>query len=206
MNVYVETNFVLELAFMQEQHSSCEKIVELCHAGSARLVLPAFCIAESYEALIRRAKRRSQIANELVSELQQLSRSEPYKDETETLQRIGGLLARTSQDEDQRLHHTLDRLLQIADVIPLEATIVAEAAQSRVAYELDPQDALVFASVSRHLAAASDTDNCFINRNRRDFDNPRIQVVLLQMGCRLLFNFDDGYGYIGRHSRPTAAP
>ena len=30
MKVYVETNFVLELAFLQEQHSSCDKILSLC--------------------------------------------------------------------------------------------------------------------------------------------------------------------------------
>lgn len=61
MNIYVETNFVLELAFVQEEYESCEQIIGLCEAGSATIVLPAFCIAESYEKLIRRAKRRKQI-------------------------------------------------------------------------------------------------------------------------------------------------
>ena len=65
MNIYVETNFVLELAFVQEQHESCEQIVSLCEAGSATIVLPAFCIAESYETLLRRANLRAQIANDL---------------------------------------------------------------------------------------------------------------------------------------------
>jgi hypothetical protein len=51
MNIYVETNFVLELAFVQEQVESCGAILGLCEAGRATLVLPAFCIAESYEAL-----------------------------------------------------------------------------------------------------------------------------------------------------------
>jgi hypothetical protein len=65
MNIYVETNFILELAFVQEQHESCEKIIRLCEAGRAALVLSAFCIAESYETLIRRANRRTQITNDL---------------------------------------------------------------------------------------------------------------------------------------------
>jgi hypothetical protein len=51
MNIYVETNFVLELAFVQEQHESCEQIIGLCEAGNATAVLPAFCISESYETI-----------------------------------------------------------------------------------------------------------------------------------------------------------
>jgi hypothetical protein len=45
MNIYVETNFVLELAFVQEQHESCEQIIGLCEAGRTTLVLPAFCMS-----------------------------------------------------------------------------------------------------------------------------------------------------------------
>jgi predicted nucleic acid-binding protein len=131
MNIYVETNFVLELALLQEQHEGCEKIIALCEAGRATLVLPAFCIGESYETLIRRARRRTQIANDLAGELRQLSRSKPYKDEIEAFQSITGLLARSSQEEDQRLIAVLERILNIADIIPLEATIVLNAAQYR---------------------------------------------------------------------------
>lgn len=32
MNVYVESNFVLELAFAQEQPEACEQILKLCEA------------------------------------------------------------------------------------------------------------------------------------------------------------------------------
>lgn len=52
MNIYVETNFVLELTFEQEQHSSCEKIFQLCGTELATLILPAYCLAELSEKLI----------------------------------------------------------------------------------------------------------------------------------------------------------
>jgi predicted nucleic acid-binding protein len=55
MNVYVESNFVLELTLSQEQHESCEKILELCLTGPHSLVLPAFCIPES----LLRSRRKS---------------------------------------------------------------------------------------------------------------------------------------------------
>lgn len=39
MNIYVESNFVLELALVQEQHASCEEIVGLSEARRATLVM-----------------------------------------------------------------------------------------------------------------------------------------------------------------------
>jgi hypothetical protein len=44
MNVYVESNFVLELALLQEEHETCENILALCERAEAKLVLPAFCL------------------------------------------------------------------------------------------------------------------------------------------------------------------
>lgn len=196
MNIYVETNFILELAFIQEQYEGCEGIIRLCEAGSANVVLPVFCIAESYETLIRRANRRAQIANDLAGELRQLSRSRPYKDEINAFQSITRLLVRSSQEQDQRLFAVLERILRVADVIPLEAEIVTSAAQYRVAYQFEPQDSIVYASVLHHLASASGIDSCFINRNIRDFDDPDIEENLSRRGCKMIFSFINGYNYI----------
>ena len=54
MNVYVESNFVLELALLQEQHASCEALLRLCEEGGIQLVIPAYSLAEPYETLTRR--------------------------------------------------------------------------------------------------------------------------------------------------------
>lgn len=196
MNVYVETNFVLELAFQQEQHESCEQLIKLCEAGRATLVLPAFCIADSYETLIRRATRRTQIANDLAGELRQLSRSKPYKDEIDAFQRITDLLVRSSQEEDQRLISVLERVLNVADIIPLETRIVLNATQHRFTYKLEPQDSIVYSSVLYHLASIPKVESCFINRNSRDFDDPDIEESLAQNGCKMLFSFLNGAHYI----------
>jgi hypothetical protein len=53
VNVYVESNFVLQLALLQEFHASSEAILQLCEAGSARLVIPAFSLIEPYRTLDR---------------------------------------------------------------------------------------------------------------------------------------------------------
>ena len=166
MNVYVETNFVLELAFMQEQYESCEEILALCEAGSAQLILPAFSIAESYERLIRRADTRKQIRDDLAKELQELSRSKPYGDETQTLQSITGLLLRSTEDEDRRLNSIISRLLGVAVMIPLDADIVADVVRYRADYGLGPQDSLVFSSISHHLLSSGDVESCLIEKDK----------------------------------------
>jgi predicted nucleic acid-binding protein len=203
MNLYVETNFVLELALQQEQHEACEGIIRLCEARSATLVLPAFCIAESYETLIRRANRRTQIANDLAGELRQLSRSKPYKEEIDTFRSVTGLLARSSQEEDARLIAVLERILRVVEIIPLEAGIVLNAVQYRVTYKLEPQDSIVYASVIQHLATTSQHESCFLNRNNRDFDDPDIEESLARHNCKMLFSFINGYNYI-RHKVDSA--
>ena len=83
MNVYVESNFILEFALEQEQHASCEAILSLSERGHIRLILPAFSIAEPYETSVRRAKSRESLTNALAQEIRQLSRSKPYQDKIE---------------------------------------------------------------------------------------------------------------------------
>lgn len=58
MNIYVESNFVLEVTLAQEQQEACENILRLCEAGRARLVVPAFSMTEPYHTLDRRHKQR----------------------------------------------------------------------------------------------------------------------------------------------------
>ncbi len=58
MDVYVESNFVLELALLQEQYKSCQELLDLAESKKIRLIVPAFSLAEPYETLIRNNKKR----------------------------------------------------------------------------------------------------------------------------------------------------
>jgi hypothetical protein len=74
VNVYVESNFVLELALLQEQQASCTEILRLSETGKVRLVIPAYSLAEPYETLVRRHKQRKRMKAELDVELRQAVR------------------------------------------------------------------------------------------------------------------------------------
>jgi predicted nucleic acid-binding protein len=200
MNIYVETNFILELAFLQNEHESCDRILTLCEDRRAVLVLPAFCLAESYETLIRRAKSRKETANDLERELRQLGRSRPYKDDIDALQSVVGLLVRSAEEEDRRLISALERISRIAEIVPFEAGIVLSVGACRDKFKLTSQDSIVYLSVLQHLAAAGGADACFINRNRKDFDDPYIEESLASHGCKMLFSFVKGCQYLEHFS------
>jgi len=202
MIVYVESNFVLELALEQEQCQSCGDILVICKSGDARLVIPAFSIAEPYETLGRRARERVQLKTSLANELKLLSRSQSYQKEISALQDVTTLLVKSGEEENRRLHQVLDRILNVAELIPLERGILTEALKLQSRFDLNPPDSIVYASVLHHLAKATAGNKCFLNRNSRDFDDPDIEAQLSTYGCKMLFRFDSGLDYIQSQIRP----
>jgi len=173
MNVYVETNFVLELSLLQEEHESCERIIALCESGGAKLILPAYSLAEPNETLKKSSLKRGQLADTVKDELKYLTRSASYKDETKTLEAVVDLFARSAIEERQRFTNTRQRLLQAAEIIPLDSTILISAVACEQQYRLSPQDALVFASVLQNLNIAT-SPSCFIDRDKH-FANSDIE-------------------------------
>ena len=81
--VYVETNFILEMAFSQEQVNSCKSILSLCESEKVKLIIPSFSIGESFEALVRKSKVQKELASKIFEELKQVSRSGLYREEVE---------------------------------------------------------------------------------------------------------------------------
>ena len=47
MIVFVESNFILEIAYLQEQHESCEELLALGEKAQIVLKLPAFSVIEA---------------------------------------------------------------------------------------------------------------------------------------------------------------
>jgi hypothetical protein len=84
--VYVETNFVLELAFLQEEHEQCRSLLSIAREREgAELALPVFCVGEAYEAFVRKRRERLELADRLRGELTQIVRSKPYADRSNSV-------------------------------------------------------------------------------------------------------------------------
>lgn len=193
MTIYVESNFVLELALLQEQHESCRRVVSACSTGRAQLALPAFCIAETYEALGRRSQERGRLGGELKREIKQLSRSKSYQREAQGLPDVDALLDRSAREDAIRLRRALKQILRVAEIIPLNASVLVPSPRFPA---LSPQDSIVCFSVLHHLKGSADAPACFLTRNRSAFEGRALRDALARRGCKLFLDFAHGWQYI----------
>ena len=197
MIVFIESNFVLELALLQEEHRSCDSILSLAESLTIDLAIPAFSLFEPYEVWRRRTRERTELYERLNREMVQLARTEPYAKTVEDLADPASNLLRSGNEEDKRrLDLTLGRILDCAEVIPLQGETLRDAIQFQGSLDLSPQDSVVYASVMAHLSAASPGPKCFLNRDRKDFSIPDIREGLGRYDCHLISRFAGGLSYI----------
>jgi predicted nucleic acid-binding protein len=203
MRVYVESNFILELAFWQEEHESCLTLLKLAEQQQIDLVLPAFSIGEPYEVWVRRSKRRKTALDTLTTEISELSRSKPYQHAGTRFSELKELLLKSSQQKKAELDKTLEQIINTAFLVPIDLKTVKVAIGLQETHNLSPQDSIVYASVREHLAnTAGFREGCFITKNSKDFFNPKIENELATYRCRLFTKFKNGLGYIHSQIMP----
>ena len=196
MNVYVETNFALELVFQQEQHASCEQILHLCNEKQVQLLMPAYSLAEPHEKLHRQNSNRQELQRVLNAELRQLARTASFATRIRSIREIETLLVQSTEEERARFDLYRMQLVNNATIISLTAQTLVQAADLETQFDLGPQDAIVLASVLDHLGQREQGVSCFLNRNFRDFDNPFIVDELNGYSCKMLPRFDSGLAFI----------
>jgi len=147
MDVYVESNFVLELALQQEGHKSCRDIVDLCQRSSIGLVIPAFCLPEAYYALIGKRKQRDGLISAFATEQGQLLRSERYKGRSEQLEAVRSMLIASIAHDSEDFRACLTIILETARVIPLDKGILKSATTLEQGMDVQLPDSIVLASV-----------------------------------------------------------
>lgn len=196
MIVYVESNFILELAYLQEEYESCERILALAEGRAITLALPAFCLGEPFESSTRRWRRRKDLRERFDQEIRELSRSQPYRALSGESQEITKALAQSEQEEKQRLDGIIARIVDAVVLIPLDRLTIQAALRLQDARKLSSQDAIVYASVLAHMAGVTGEDKCLLTKNSKDFANPDIGQDLQAQDCTLLTRFEHGLGYI----------
>jgi predicted nucleic acid-binding protein len=196
MNVYVESNFVLEHALEQEDCDSCAEIVRLAADGRLNLLIPAFSLAEPHHAIFSKAKARSRLGEDLRAQLGELGRSRPHREIPQTFGTLAAALIERARFEREGVRRAISELVRTAEVIPLDAEVLRAATEMEILYGLSGQDAIVLASVLIHLETHRPTESCFLNRNSKDFDDPNILERLKALDCKFFSTFTPGLAYI----------
>jgi hypothetical protein len=187
MNVYVESNFVLEHALQQDESHSCPEIIRL---------VPAFSLAEPHQAITGKAKARSRLGEDLRRHLGELGRSKPHRELPATFDVLAAVLIESAQLERDGLRQTVSEFLSKAEIIPLDALVLRSAAVIEATSGLSGQDAIFLASVLGHLEANRSDESWFLNRNSKDFDDPDIRDRLEGLHCKFFPNFIRALAYL----------
>lgn len=206
MIAYVESNFVLELALLQEENAACEGVLQLAEAREIIIAIPSFSLGEPYETLIRRHQERRLLALKFTTELDQLRRSEPYAATAKNSDALISLLSKSGKEEAERLNRILSRLVEIATILPTDRDVMRTALSAQQALDLSPQDSIVYASVRQHVTLGK-RQQCFINKNVKDFLIPQIEDNFATYECKLLGKFTAGLAYINAmltQTRPSS--
>jgi predicted nucleic acid-binding protein len=196
MIVYVESNFLLELAYQQEEHESCEQLLGLAEANRIRLLLPAFCVVEARMSLVRQTRERARFHDTLSQQIRELSRSKPYSDVPVQTRGLISALIDSGEEERRRLDAALERIMASGHILATTEDVLRHAHDAESRFGLTPQDSIVYASVTRDFDNHPGASKCFLNRNSKDFADPDIYAELAAGKCKLLTSFSAGLGYI----------
>lgn len=203
MIVYAETNFLLEIAYLQEGCESCREILDLARNGRFTLAVPAFSLIEARQTWNRRSSEHKALQNQLQPVIRQLARSGPFSTVTESSLELLKALE-SGEDTRIRLEDLITALPSIARILPLDSDIVARARRAENSLGLSPSDAVVYATVLSHLQGAPAGTKCFLNRDSKGFANPDVYDELAHLGCKLIVSFENGLEFIRSELRSGA--
>ena len=195
MRLYVETNFLLELVYGQEQQADVEALLRLVEAGQASLHLPVFAVAEAMSTATRRAVDRRVVLGAVQKERATLGRSSARGSVVESLNAAAAQLAGVNDDERHRLTDVVSRVLRAAAVLPLDASVDAQADPYRTAFGLTSPDAFVLASITadlRRLPPDPPGRRLSLSRDQRAFDKQLIDDELTSVVCDYIDGFHGG--------------
>lgn len=204
MIVIVESNFVLELAFQQEEVGPAEQIIALASNRKIELAVPACSLFEPFETLVRRRKERTRTLESFRNQIRELGRSAHFPGLSGASAGVALVMAESVETEAASLDRAILRILDCAQVIALSAEIMRHSLRARDQFSFQPQDSVVFASADWYLNQRGKAASIFANKNSTDFAVPEVESHFESLNCKVLSNFVDALGVITHRARTVS--
>src|SRR5205085_3609502 len=120
MIVYIESNFLLEVALGQKEAPSVDAILTLAEGDKIKLVFPGFALSEPFASVMHVNSERFRLRNSLEAMVKQLKQSEQlelHRQVVSDLQPVLFIFADILEKELDLLHSAVDRLLSVGKSI-----------------------------------------------------------------------------------------
>lgn len=127
MIVYVESNFVLEIAREQEQAVSANTLLRLARDGEIELAFPSFALSEPFSTVMHERSERNKLYNSLRESLKELQRSEPNKQIMLKLEPVLVLLKEAVERDIDALHSIVEQILSVGRLIETDLSSFRQA-------------------------------------------------------------------------------
>ena len=197
MTIYVESNFILEIALGQEESRYAMELLSKAENGDITLAFPSFALSEPFATVTQRDRRRKAVIRSMTGLFEDFERSAPHRHIAESLNPVIRDLRSVYRNEVTRLKSTVKRILHIGRSIELDSASYQTALENESRYGLSPQDAIIYASIVRDLATSVRTDrSCFMSRNLKDFDDPDIRAELASYDCQYEESYKTGVSLV----------
>lgn len=186
MKVYVETNFLLELALVQHENAACESLLAHAERAHIAIAMPACAIVEARIALENKRRHVSEFFGaydrHVRGQLSRIANIGALRDSRDALFRE---LTSGLEEAESRYVAASRRIRALGGVIAMTADAI-EFAEGRSS-GLDYNDALVFAAIASD-ADYGQADTCFVTRDR---DFAGLAEAMRSARCTVLRSFED---------------
>jgi predicted nucleic acid-binding protein len=194
MILYVESNFVVEWVFEQEQSPAVEELLLMAERDQLKLMIPAFALVEPIWS-IENTKASKDLLSRLENLLAEISRT-PNKDVQSQIIAMIAAVRGLQSDREHRLAWVTDRLLKCAALLPLQTESLRLSFQLERPLNLAPLDAIILASILEDLKnQANGQDKVFCSRDREAFAGKAALDHLQVHQCQFMSSFQDALAF-----------
>jgi predicted nucleic acid-binding protein len=188
--VYIESNFVLEIALEQEGRDDARALLVAGRRDGVELAIPTFSLSEPYSTVTNRLRGERQDFRRAQERLRQRQREGGRQAEAEQLSAGLEVMVDIGRRDMEGIDRIVAELLVDARVLEFTAEVHTRSLAYQDRYGFDASDSIVYATIVTDAMRCGATEpKLFVTRNERDFDLPEVRTELEALGCDLYLDF-----------------
>lgn len=183
--VYVEANFVLDLAYQRDRDS--EQLLQFATIGRLKLAIPYTALWETQPVLERESVRFNRFAEDCRRMSKQLGGTRAGKEATTALLNAALSLEAFVDSVRDRVVEACARVEVAAEVISLTPEALCNATMLQLQFVMGERDAMALAAIIGHVSSSPAPWCCFYTKDRDHFGKDSVVEALKRSGVNEIY-------------------